>query len=140
MFEDSPEILNEWIEYVLDLLYLYNIIIMCIFTELCIYVMCIDYRVQSELKKRLVTGDDFTWKVRKGGDEEEESCEVLKYIGGVDLSFLKDDPSVACATLVVLDLKSLEIVYQDSCIVRLSVPYVPGFLAFREVCISLNFS
>ncbi|KAL8101759.1 uncharacterized protein LOC141683722 isoform X3 [Apium graveolens] len=93
-------------------------------------------QVQSKLKKKLVTEDDFTWKVPtriKGGDEGAESCEVLKYIGGVDLSFSRGDPSVACATLVVLELKSLEIVYQDSCVVRLSVPYVPGFLAFREL-------
>lgn len=97
----------------------------------------IDFRVQSKLKRKLVTEDDFTWKLAskmRGGDEG-ESCEMLKYVGGVDLSFSKEDQSVACATLVVLDLKSLEIVYQDSAVVRLSVPYVPGFLAFREVCI-----
>lgn len=94
------------------------------------------------MKKKLVTEDDFKWKVPtkiKGGDEGAESCEVLKYVGGVDLSFCKEDPSVACATLVVLELKSLEIVYQDSSVVRLSVPYVPGFLAFREVCIVDSF-
>ncbi|KAL8101758.1 uncharacterized protein LOC141683722 isoform X2 [Apium graveolens] len=98
-------------------------------------------QVQSKLKKKLVTEDDFTWKVPtriKGGDEGAESCEVLKYIGGVDLSFSRGDPSVACATLVVLELKSLEIVYQDSCVVRLSVPYVPGFLAFREAPVLLE--
>ncbi|XP_063946147.1 uncharacterized protein LOC108214555 isoform X2 [Daucus carota subsp. sativus] len=110
MNSTTPELLNEWIE------------------------------VQSKLKRKLVTEDDFTWKLAskmRGGDEG-ESCEVLKYVGGVDLSFSKEEQSVACATLVVLDLKSLEIVYQDSLVVRLSVPYVPGFLAFREAPVLLE--
>lgn len=58
---------------------------------------------------------------------------MLKYVGGVDVSFLKEDPSVACGSLVVLDLQSLQIVYQDYSLVRLRVPYIAGFLAFREV-------
>lgn len=68
--------------------------------------------------------------------------EVLKYVGGVDISFSKGDPSVACGTLVVLDLHSLQVVYEDFSLVTLQVPYVPGFLAFREVhlfCLVLMF-
>lgn len=49
------------------------------------------------------------------------------------MSFAKDDGSLACATLVVLDLSTLQVVYEDFEVVRLEVPYVPGFLAFREV-------
>ncbi|KAL1830542.1 hypothetical protein ACET3Z_000193 [Daucus carota] len=110
MNSTTPELLNQWIE------------------------------VQSKLKRKLVTEDDFTWKLasKMRGADEGESCEVLKYVGGVDLSFSKEEQSVACATLVVLDLKSLEIVYQDSSVVRLSVPYVPGFLAFREAPVLLE--
>lgn len=63
----------------------------------------------------------------------EESDVLLKHIGGVDVSFSKEDPSIACGCLVVLDLQSLQIVYEDYSILRLQVPYFPGFLAFREV-------
>ncbi|KAL7196098.1 hypothetical protein ACSBR1_036176 [Camellia fascicularis] len=111
----SPEIQNHWIE------------------------------AQDSLKRRIVTEDDFTWKLPTytntatasalGGAEV---CGVLKYVGGVDVSFSKDDPSIACGTLVVLDLLTLEVVYDDFSVVRLHIPYVPGFLAFREAPILLE--
>ncbi|KAF7139551.1 hypothetical protein RHSIM_Rhsim07G0173500 [Rhododendron simsii] len=98
---------------------------------------------QDSLKTRLVTEDDFRWQLPTttaaattliGGGE----CEVLKYVGGVDISFAKDDPSIACGTLVVLDLQILEVVYEDYSVVTLHIPYVPGFLAFREAPILLQ--
>ena len=67
--------------------------------------------------------------------EEELGLEVLKYVGGVDISFSKKDPSLACGTLVVLDFHTLQVVYEDFSVVTLNVPYVPGFLAFREVLV-----
>ncbi|XP_030945317.1 endonuclease V-like isoform X2 [Quercus lobata] len=88
---------------------------------------------QDDLKRRLVTEDDFSWKLSKEKEEEEEV--LLRYVGGVDISFSKEDTSVACGTLVVLDIQSqdLQTVYHDHYLVTLTVPYVPGFLAFREV-------
>ena len=74
------------------------------------------------LKKKLIREDDL-------GSVVEE----LKYVGGVDISFSKEDPSLACGTLVVLELHGLRVVYEDFSVVTLHVPYVPGFLAFREV-------
>lgn len=68
---------------------------------------------------------------------EGEVGEVLNYVGGVDISFSKEDPSLACGTLVVLDLHSLQVVHEDFSVVTLHVPYVPGFLAFREVLLVL---
>ena len=89
---------------------------------------------QDDLKRRLVTEDDFSWKLSKENEEEEEEV-LLRYAGGVDISFSKEDTSVACGTLVVLDIQSqdLQTVYHDRYLVTLTVPYVPGFLAFREV-------
>ncbi|KAM7459695.1 hypothetical protein LguiA_036689 [Lonicera macranthoides] len=103
-------------------------------------------QAQDSLKRKVVTEDDFKWKLPTttknsltGKHEgEEECCRLLKYVGGVDLSFLKDDSSMACGTLVVLDLQTLQAVYEDSSVVRLSVPYVPGFLAFREAPVLLE--
>jgi len=90
---------------------------------------------QEFLKKRLVLKDDFSWKIHpvvasngKSGGEN-----ILRYIGGVDLSFSKDDSSIACGALVVVELDTLCVVYEDFDIVHLTMPYVPGFLAFREV-------
>ncbi|CAA0814946.1 endonuclease V family protein [Striga hermonthica] len=93
--------------------------------------------IQESLKKRLIQEDCFTWKVpqlrhRENQDLGSGGSEVLKFVGGVDLSFSKNDPSIACASLVVLDFSTLEVVYEDCAIDELRVPYVPGFLAFRE--------
>lgn len=91
---------------------------------------------QDLLKKKLITEDDYTWKL--GETEEAYGVQLLKYIGGVDISFSKDDPSVACGTLVVLNFETLDVVYEDSSIVKIDVPYVPGFLGFREAPIFLK--
>ncbi|EYU37422.1 hypothetical protein MIMGU_mgv1a025956mg, partial [Erythranthe guttata] len=110
----SPQLLNKWIE------------------------------IQDSLKKQLITEDRFNWKLpttkdhfftgteEQNQDSHSGESQTLKYVGGVDLSFSKVDPSIACATLVVLDFSTLESVYEDYAIVELRVPYVPGFLAFRE--------
>lgn len=57
----------------------------------------------------------------------------VRYVGGVDLGFVKDNPSVACAAFAIVKMDTLELVYQDLAWVPLTVPYVSGFLAFREV-------
>ncbi|XP_020526865.1 endonuclease V isoform X2 [Amborella trichopoda] len=56
----------------------------------------------------------------------------LRFIGGVDISFCKDDPSIACGAIVIVDIASMEVVYDDYNLTQLQIPYVPGFLAFRE--------
>lgn len=86
---------------------------------------------QDNLKEKLITEDNFAWKFPSSSQE-------LRYIGGVDISFSKHDPSLACGTLVVLDFQTLQIVYQDFAFVTLRVPYVPGFLAFREAPVLLD--
>ena len=57
----------------------------------------------------------------------------LRLIGGVDVSFVKGSEDNACATLVVLEFPSLNVVYEASNRVTMEYPYVSGFLAFREV-------
>ncbi|KAF8389513.1 hypothetical protein HHK36_026208 [Tetracentron sinense] len=96
--------------------------------------------IQESLRRRLVLEDDFKWRVptHEDGSEENSIAETLKYVGGVDLSFLKDDPSIACAGLVVVDLDNFNVVYDDFSVVQLQIPYIPGFLAFREAPILLE--
>ncbi|XP_022638145.1 endonuclease V isoform X2 [Vigna radiata var. radiata] len=87
---------------------------------------------QDILREKLITDDSFSWKLSSEGEPGYKKGEELRYVGGVDISFSKDDPSKACGTLVVLDFHTLQVLYQDFSFVTLQVPYVPGFLAFRE--------
>ena len=85
---------------------------------------------QDELKSKLITKDIFKFNLENDPNEK-ESIE-LKYIAGVDISASKHVPNVAVSALVVCD-KELKIVYEDYKVVKMTEPYVPGFLAFREV-------
>ncbi|XP_038064359.1 endonuclease V-like isoform X2 [Patiria miniata] len=86
-------------------------------------------REQQELKKKLVLEDTESWRQDFGS---------LRYIGGVDVSFVKTSTTLACASLVVCDYPDLKVVYSDCELVHLDMPYIPGFLAFREVGFFLN--
>ena len=72
---------------------------------------------QSELAARLIEEDDIggVHKWDEGG---------LKLIGGVDISFVKNSETDACASLVVLDFPTLEVVYSKFEMVKLTVPYI----------------
>ncbi len=65
--------------------------------------------------------------------EEDGACAGLALVGAVDISVAKDDDMEACAAYVVCAYPSLKIVYSDMVRFTHSQPYVPGFLAFREV-------
>ncbi|XP_058728595.1 uncharacterized protein LOC131600452 [Vicia villosa] len=90
---------------------------------------------QDNLREKLVTEDNFTWKLPTAS---QIGSQELRFVGGIDISFSKDDPSMACGTLVVLDFHTLQVVYQDFSFVTLTVPYVAGFLAFREAPVLLD--
>ncbi|KAJ1703359.1 hypothetical protein LUZ63_003138 [Rhynchospora breviuscula] len=94
-------------------------------------------KTQDLLKEKLVTVDDFTWKLNSCSLDSDPNV-PLRYVGGTDISFLKEDPSIACAALVVLETGTLKIVHEEFDLVRLDVPYIPGFLAFREAPILLR--
>jgi deoxyribonuclease V len=73
-------------------------------------------RLQESVAKRVIAED----RIRK-----------LKTIAGCDISFsLGDQAYAACA---VLDYKSLEVLKQKVVGVKLRFPYIPTFLAFREL-------
>ena len=56
----------------------------------------------------------------------------LKYIAGMDISAIKHNPNIAVSALVICN-RDLKIVYEDYKLVKMDEPYIPGFLAFREV-------
>eukprot|EP01122_Echinamoeba_exundans_P005630 TRINITY_DN15781_c0_g1_i1.p1 TRINITY_DN15781_c0_g1~~TRINITY_DN15781_c0_g1_i1.p1 ORF type:complete len:305 (+),score=24.03 TRINITY_DN15781_c0_g1_i1:22-915(+) len=82
---------------------------------------------QLELKEKMILKDDVNWTL------EHDKSNTIRYIGGVDISFVKDNETDACAALVVLSYPSLEVVYERYKFIQLKLPYIPGFLAFREV-------
>ncbi|KXG20548.1 hypothetical protein SORBI_3010G219400 [Sorghum bicolor] len=96
-------------------------------------------KTQDMLKSKLILEDEFAWSLPSvgSGSDEHERCK-LKYIGGTDISFLKEDPATACAAVVVLNADTLEVVHEEFNVVRLQVPYIPGFLAFREAPVLLG--
>ena len=57
----------------------------------------------------------------------------IRRLGGVDISFVKGSETDACAALVVLDADTLTVLYSSCRRIVLREPYVPGYLAFREV-------
>ena len=65
--------------------------------------------------------------------DENNDKDTLKYIGGVDISKGTIDEDMACAGLVILEYPSLKQVCHKFKMVRYNKPYIPGFLAFREV-------
>ncbi|CAJ1384499.1 unnamed protein product [Effrenium voratum] len=80
---------------------------------------------QEALAVLRVEEDDLDWRC-------EEGFPGLRRVGGVDVSFFADG-TYAIATVVVLSFPDLEVLCERTACFRLAVPYVPGFLAFREV-------
>ncbi|MDX3381054.1 endonuclease V [Streptomyces niveiscabiei] len=54
------------------------------------------------------------------------------HVTGVDVAY-DDERDVVAAAAVVLDAASLEVVAEATAVGRISFPYVPGLLAFREL-------
>lgn len=81
---------------------------------------------RAELKKHL--------KVPK----RDEGFEHDEIIGGCDVSYSTKDPTKACVAIVVYDRKGCcnglgRIVYTKEKIVDNTLPYIPGYLGFKEV-------
>ena len=87
---------------------------------------------QEELRLKLITNDTEPWS------NSLESTKKLRYIAGLDVSYDKNHPNKGCAALVIYDLLSQKLVYQDTCFVNVCIDYSAGFLAFREVDFLLN--
>lgn len=81
---------------------------------------------QDALKSKLLETNEFDFSLNN-------SDSPLKRIGGMDISASKVDPDVAIVALVVCDANTFDVLYEKYEFVTLTQPYVPGFLAFREV-------
>ena len=65
-------------------------------------------------------------------DEAQSDPATVRYVAGADVSFVKEDASMACASLVVLSFPELEVVCELTVPFHSDRPYLPSFLAFRE--------
>lgn len=59
----------------------------------------------------------------------------LRRVAGVDVSFKNN---LGCASSVILDIKDMSIVDVSYALGEVSIPYYPGFLAFREIQLSIK--
>ncbi|GHA76866.1 endonuclease V [Streptomyces termitum] len=75
--------------------------------------------VQRRLRGRLVLGED--------GPPAGEGR-----VTGLDVAY-DDERDLVAAAAVVLDARTLEVVEEATAVGRVSFPYVPGLLAFREI-------
>ena len=87
---------------------------------------------QEELEK----WEQFQNEMKKSVSSENPSDDFfnkIKYVGGVDISFSKSYSNKCCVYLIVLKFSDLSVVYEDYSNETLTIPYLSGFLGFREV-------
>ncbi len=81
--------------------------------------------IQKECAKRVIQRDGF---------------QRVELIGGIDLTFekMEENPTKAWACLVIVRLPDLRLVYQKTIEGIVDFPYIPTFLAFRELPLMLK--
>jgi len=90
---------------------------------------------QKEMKEQIILEDDRNGFTALGKNNLEKE---LRYIGAVDISFCKEDSSKCVACLVICEYPTMTVLYEDyEYDTRITQPYIPGFLAFREVPVYL---
>ena len=83
-------------------------------------------RQQNELRDRIEPVDKF-------------DMASVKLVAGVDLAYWnKDDEEYAVCCIVVIDSDTHEVVEKQHYSGKIEVPYMPGFLAFRELPLILK--
>ncbi len=79
-------------------------------------------KIQLELSKEVVLSDVIDFK------------KDVRLVGGIDVAYKKTETGgIAYAVLVVMELDSYKIVDISKSKVSVKFPYIPGFLAFREI-------
>jgi deoxyribonuclease V len=62
---------------------------------------------------------------------QENHVKTVRYVAGADMAVSKN-PALAYAGVVVLSYPELQIVETQQAVLKLTFPYIPGLLAFRE--------
>ncbi|MBW2983506.1 endonuclease V [Candidatus Woesearchaeota archaeon] len=69
---------------------------------------------QISLAKKVVCRDEF---------------DKVKLVGGVDQAFVNDE---VISAIVICDYKTLEPIEEKYAVVKAAIPYIPGYLSYRE--------
>lgn len=78
-------------------------------------------KIQKELSKEIQLKNTF---------KEED----IKYVAGVDLAYwMKNEDEMAVCCIAVVDYKSGQVIEDVFSTGKIEVPYMPGYLAFREL-------
>ena len=93
---------------------------------------------QNTLRLQLIMVDQFGQPdFAKGNVVDLDASDLagtLKLIGSVDISYSKTDDRKAVAALIVMSYPDFSVVYEDyEAEIQTDYPYIPGFLAFKEV-------
>ncbi|KAJ2666083.1 hypothetical protein IW148_001231 [Coemansia sp. RSA 1199] len=86
-------------------------------------------QLQSQLLTQLIQHDDLSFTY----DAHTNTFPGLHIVGGVDISYPRTDPNHAIVALTILSFPSLSLLHQTTFEVCIDVPYIAGFLAFREI-------
>lgn len=96
---------------------------------------------QLELREKLKLYDTEPWQINRKVFDPQIDVDTLtyqnekfRYVAGLDISFVKYD-NTACSGLFVFDIVNhMKLVYKDidTELIKMEIPYVPGFLAYRE--------
>jgi deoxyinosine 3'endonuclease (endonuclease V) len=54
-------------------------------------------------------------------------------VGGLDISFDPSDDTKGCAYITIYNMMEKKIVYEDHLLVKLDIPYISGYLGYREI-------
>ena len=68
------------------------------------------FREQEELKLSIILEDVDDWNKYLTTTDDSNSIDPDKYIGGVDISFVKGDNVNACAALVILRYPDMKVI------------------------------
>lgn len=78
-------------------------------------------KIQNELKKKITLKNTF-------------NKSYIRFVAGVDLAYFeKENRQYGTCSIVVIDYNSKEVTQKVNSSGEIKVPYIPGFLAFREV-------
>ena len=84
---------------------------------------------QNRLKQQLEETDRFDWTI----DRENIENSTLTRVAAVDISYSKTDSQKAVAAIIIFEFPSMQILYEDFEKETADYPYIPGFLAFKEI-------
>lgn len=57
----------------------------------------------------------------------------MQRVAAVDISYSKHDQKKAVAALIIFEFPSMQVIYEDFEKETADYPYIPGFLAFKEI-------